>query len=568
MPRHACCAKQKLKKGLWSPDEDEKLVRYIRAHGHGCWSAVPKFAGLSRCGKSCRLRWINYLRPDLKRGAFSQEEEKTIIELHAVLGNRWSQIATHLPGRTDNEIKNYWNSCIKKKFRQQGIDPTNHGPTHLHPHQQNRNCRNMAFKSQAGRHNSAGTYNSLDRESSGEYSTLTSDQTHSKLGTQSRPWPVISRIYPSMGATSLKSCNSTPNLDHTNNNLNPVSMENYHMFLQNVLQRNGQLLENIVNPGAAMGRPNYGNSNPFISSNSGSSSEFYDPHVTPSVPEEPAPLTSIPPAYNPMYWAPSSNGCLSSTKSTLSAGSEFSTTGFGESTLMVNSGGGASDSFNTTRPPSISSLYGEDLSLGAIVAAANKSTLTGSFPSSDASQDCLSPGDAKVAAALECPRGKVSEPLSPIELMNGAQIFPSSNGYCGIEDGGTPEESTGTNSVPPIDSDSILEITNWGDLPEISVLDVCDPVVSAGSGVAVDIDQDLVLVIEEGAVGDQTAEIPNVAAKLSLFEMLTDFGEVSKAYKNSNRNHSQDTVWKSEAPLFRRDHTPAFWQATATGNCV
>ncbi|KAL5981726.1 hypothetical protein ACLOJK_015789 [Asimina triloba] len=85
-------------------------------------------SGLQRCGKSCRLRWINYLRPDLKRGSFSQQEENLIIELHAVLGNRWSQIAAQLPGRTDNEIKNLWNSCIKKKLRQQGIDPNTHKP--------------------------------------------------------------------------------------------------------------------------------------------------------------------------------------------------------------------------------------------------------------------------------------------------------------------------------------------------------------------------------------------------------------------------------------------------------
>ncbi|XP_068493374.1 transcription factor MYB61-like isoform X2 [Phaseolus vulgaris] len=84
--------------------------------------------GLQRCGKSCRLRWINYLRPDLKRGAFSQQEENMIIELHAVLGNRWSQIAAQLPGRTDNEIKNLWNSCLKKKLRQRSIDPNTHKP--------------------------------------------------------------------------------------------------------------------------------------------------------------------------------------------------------------------------------------------------------------------------------------------------------------------------------------------------------------------------------------------------------------------------------------------------------
>ena len=137
MGRHSCCYKQKLRKGLWSPEEDEKLLNYITKHGHGCWSSVPKLAGrmmstilyntscfhhhfinilllqhvhnttqksfylinlpslklcvsgLQRCGKSCRLRWINYLRPDLKRGAFSQQEENSIVELHAVLGNKY-----------------------------------------------------------------------------------------------------------------------------------------------------------------------------------------------------------------------------------------------------------------------------------------------------------------------------------------------------------------------------------------------------------------------------------------------------------------------------------------------
>ncbi|KAK8461911.1 hypothetical protein SEVIR_1G116000v4 [Setaria viridis] len=114
------CEKPKMnyRKGLWSPEEDQRLRDYILKHGLGCWSAVPAKAGLQRNGKSCRLRWINYLRPGLKRGMFSQEEEDVVINLQAKLGNKWSQIAMHLPGRTDNEVKNYWNSYLKKRVMQ------------------------------------------------------------------------------------------------------------------------------------------------------------------------------------------------------------------------------------------------------------------------------------------------------------------------------------------------------------------------------------------------------------------------------------------------------------------
>lgn len=136
---HHCCSKQKVKRGLWSPEEDEKLFTYITTHGHGCWSSVPKQAGLQRCGKSCRLRWINYLRPDLKRGSFSAQEERTIIDVHRILGNRWAQIAKHLPGRTDNEVKNFWNSCIKKKLIAQGLDPNTHNLLSPHEIRKHRN---------------------------------------------------------------------------------------------------------------------------------------------------------------------------------------------------------------------------------------------------------------------------------------------------------------------------------------------------------------------------------------------------------------------------------------------
>ncbi|KAL9995856.1 putative transcription factor MYB-HB-like family [Helianthus debilis subsp. tardiflorus] len=128
MGRSPCCEKNGLKKGPWTAEEDQKLIDYIQKNGYGNWRTLPANAGLQRCGKSCRLRWTNYLRPDIKRGRFSFEEEETIIQMHSVLGNKWSAIAARLPGRTDNEIKNYWNTNIRKKLLRMGIDPVTHKP--------------------------------------------------------------------------------------------------------------------------------------------------------------------------------------------------------------------------------------------------------------------------------------------------------------------------------------------------------------------------------------------------------------------------------------------------------
>ncbi|CAL5193197.1 unnamed protein product [Lathyrus oleraceus] len=116
MGRPPCCDKVGIKKGPWTPEEDIILVSYIQEHGPGNWRSVPTNTGLSRCSKSCRLRWTNYLRPGIKRGNFTPHEEGMIIHLQALLGNKWAAIASYLPQRTDNDIKNYWNTHLKKKL--------------------------------------------------------------------------------------------------------------------------------------------------------------------------------------------------------------------------------------------------------------------------------------------------------------------------------------------------------------------------------------------------------------------------------------------------------------------
>ncbi|THU66039.1 hypothetical protein C4D60_Mb05t10010 [Musa balbisiana] len=122
MGRPPCCDRVGIKKGPWTPEEDIILVSYIQEHGPGNWRSVPTNTGLMRCSKSCRLRWINYLRPGIKHGNFTPHEEGIIIHLQALLGNRWAAIASYLPQRTDNDIKNYWNTHLKKKMSKFQID--------------------------------------------------------------------------------------------------------------------------------------------------------------------------------------------------------------------------------------------------------------------------------------------------------------------------------------------------------------------------------------------------------------------------------------------------------------
>ncbi|AEE82479.1 MYB-like protein [Arabidopsis thaliana] len=210
MGRSPCCEKKNgLKKGPWTPEEDQKLIDYINIHGYGNWRTLPKNAGLQRCGKSCRLRWTNYLRPDIKRGRFSFEEEETIIQLHSIMGNKWSAIAARLPGRTDNEIKNYWNTHIRKRLLKMGIDPVTHTPR--------LDLLDISSILSSSIYNSSHHHHHHHQQHMNMSRLMMSDGNHQPLVN-----PEILKL-----ATSLFSNQNHPNNTHENNTVNQTEVNQY-----------------------------------------------------------------------------------------------------------------------------------------------------------------------------------------------------------------------------------------------------------------------------------------------------------------------------------------------------
>ncbi|CAJ1874550.1 unnamed protein product [Sphenostylis stenocarpa] len=105
-------------KGPWTEGEDSVLFNYITVHGEGHWNSVARYTGM----QTFMLRWLNYLRPNVRRGNITLQEQLMILDLHSRWGNRWSKIAEQLPGRTDNEIKNYWRTRVVKQAKQLNCD--------------------------------------------------------------------------------------------------------------------------------------------------------------------------------------------------------------------------------------------------------------------------------------------------------------------------------------------------------------------------------------------------------------------------------------------------------------
>ncbi|CAN8253324.1 unnamed protein product [Cochlearia groenlandica] len=156
---------EEYRKGPWTEQEDILLINFVHMFGDRRWDFVAKVSGLNRTGKSCRLRWVNYLHPGLKRGKMTPQEELLVLELHAKFGNRWSKIAKKLPGRTDNEIKNYWRTHMRKKAQE-----FKKRPMLLSPTSSSSNCCSSSMTTQDTCGSNNVKMNNQESEEDGHYS--------------------------------------------------------------------------------------------------------------------------------------------------------------------------------------------------------------------------------------------------------------------------------------------------------------------------------------------------------------------------------------------------------------
>ncbi|KAL3529777.1 hypothetical protein ACH5RR_009099 [Cinchona calisaya] len=227
-----CCTKVGIKRGPWTPEEDELLATYIKREGEGRWRTLPKKAGLLRCGKSCRLRWMNYLRPSVKRGHIAPDEEDLILRLHRLLGNRWSLIAGRIPGRTDNEIKNYWNTHLSKKLISQGIDPRTHKPLDLESNSHNENKASS----------SNGDHVLAAHEPNFSYAPLVQDPTNGRSST-----PLVhDDQYKNAAMTVGNENQNTPNEDDEIEDINYCTDDIFSSFLNSLINEDVFNSQNIV----------------------------------------------------------------------------------------------------------------------------------------------------------------------------------------------------------------------------------------------------------------------------------------------------------------------------------
>ncbi|XP_019180767.1 PREDICTED: transcription factor WER-like [Ipomoea nil] len=225
------------RKGPWTAEEDRLLVEYVRFHGEGRWNSVARFAGLKRNGKSCRLRWVNYLRPDLKRGQITPHEERIIVDLHARWGNRWSTIARSLPGRTDNEIKNYWRTHFKKKAAANSSDHPK--PRILRQQQQQQKKKQEESNHQIDMRKMMSSFEEIDEN---RLSSVPQPQIAAGLLSDQEQQGFLSSMIhgcaevpePSSSTEDIIMCDGLWNLDDFHGSFSPMASANKACFLQPV----------------------------------------------------------------------------------------------------------------------------------------------------------------------------------------------------------------------------------------------------------------------------------------------------------------------------------------------